>query len=100
MSNDMSRGLSKGWFINDHRWFLCSNKSKYFIFKAEELFKFKRTFELIKFFSHKEEIGDCKKSLGMVWDVNTDLITYNAKSKNPDEFINAVNVLKRVSKSD
>jgi len=96
----LSHGLSKGWFINDHRRIFCSNKSKYLIFKAEELIKFKWTFELNKFFSHKEEIGDCNKSLGMVWDANSDLLTYNAKSKNPNEFINAVNVLKRVSKSD
>ncbi len=68
------------------------------IFNAEELIKFKRTFEFNKFFSHKEEIGDCNKSLGKVWDANTDLLTYNAKSKNAHEFINAVNVLKRVSK--
>ena len=32
-------------------------------------------------FEDKEEIFDCNKVLGMVWDANTDLLTYNAKYK-------------------
>ncbi len=35
----------------------------------------------------------------MVWDANTDLITYNAKYKNADKFIEAMS-LKKVSKGD
>ena len=35
----------------------------------------------------------------MVWDANTDLITYNAKYKNADQFIEAMS-LKKVSKGD
>ncbi len=36
-------------------------------------------------FSDKEEVFDLNKVLGMVWDANTDLITYNAKYKNADQ---------------
>ena len=50
-------------------------------------------------FSDKEEIFDSNKVLGMVWDANTDLITYNAKYKNADQFIEAMS-LKKVSKGD
>ncbi len=32
-------------------------------------------------FEDKEEVFDCNKVLGMVWDTNTDLLTYNAKYK-------------------
>jgi hypothetical protein len=39
------------------------------------------------YFSIKEELFDSNKVLGMVWDANTDLITYNAKYKNADQFI-------------
>ena len=35
----------------------------------------------------------------MVWDANTDLITYNAKYKNADQYIEAMS-LKKVSKGD
>ena len=35
----------------------------------------------------------------MVWDENTDLLTYNAKYKSTIEFINAVNLHRKVSKS-
>jgi hypothetical protein len=35
----------------------------------------------------------------MVWDANTDLISYNAKYKNADQFIEAMS-LKKVSKGD
>jgi hypothetical protein len=41
-------------------------------------------------FSDKEEIFDSNKVLGMVWSANTDLITYNAKYKNADQFIEAM----------
>jgi len=50
-------------------------------------------------FSDKEEIFDPIKVLGMVWDAKTNLITYNAKYKNADQFIEAIN-LKKVSKGD
>ena len=50
-------------------------------------------------FINKEEIFDSNKVLGMVWDANTDLITYNAKYKNADQFIEAMS-LKKVSKGD
>jgi hypothetical protein len=36
----------------------------------------------------------------MVWDENTDLLTYNAKYKSTIEFINAVNLHRKVSKSE
>ncbi len=36
----------------------------------------------------------------MVWDENTDLLTYNAKYKSTIEFINAVNFHRKVSKSE
>ncbi len=49
--------------------------------------------------SDKEEVFDLNKVLGMVWDANTDLITYNAKYKNADQFIEAMS-LKKVSKGD
>jgi hypothetical protein len=45
-------------------------------------------------FSNKEEIFDSNKVLGMVWDANTDLITYNAKYKNADQFIEAMSLKK------
>jgi hypothetical protein len=48
-------------------------------------------------FSNKEEIFDLNKVLRMVWDDNTVLITYYAKYKNEDEFIEAMS-LKKVSK--
>ncbi len=51
-------------------------------------------------FEDKEEIFDCNKVLGMVWDANTDLLTYNAKYKSTIEFINAVNTHTKVSKSE
>jgi hypothetical protein len=35
----------------------------------------------------------------MVWDVNTDLLTYNAKYKSTIKFISAVNIHKKVYKS-
>jgi hypothetical protein len=50
-------------------------------------------------FEDKEEVFDCNKVLGMVWDANTDLLTYNAKYKSTIKFINAVNLHKKVSKS-
>jgi hypothetical protein len=50
-------------------------------------------------FEDKEEVSDCNKVLGMVWDANTDLLTYNAKYKSTIKFINAVNLHKIVSKS-
>jgi hypothetical protein len=36
----------------------------------------------------------------MVWDANTDLLTYNAKDQEAEEFINAVNLNEKVSKSE
>ena len=39
------------------------------------------------YFSIKEELFDSNKVLGMVWDANINLITYNAKYKNADLFI-------------
>ena len=51
-------------------------------------------------FEDKEEVFDCNKVLGMVWDANTDLLTYNAKYKSTIEFINAVNTHTKVSKSE
>ncbi len=38
-------------------------------------------------FSDKEEVFDLNKVLGMVWDANTDLITYNAKYKNQNSTV-------------
>ncbi len=45
-------------------------------------------------FNDKEEIFDTKNFLGMVWDANTDLITYNTKYKNADQFIEAISLKK------
>jgi len=39
------------------------------------------------YFSIIEELFDSNKVLGMVWDANTDPISYNAKYKNADLFI-------------
>jgi hypothetical protein len=50
-------------------------------------------------FSDKDEIFDLYKVLGMVWDANTDLISYNAKYKNADQFIEAMSLMK-VSKGN
>ncbi len=36
--------------------------------------------------------------IGMVWDANTDLLTYNAKDQEAEKFINAVYLNKKVSK--
>ena len=36
----------------------------------------------------------------MVWDANTDLLTYNAKYRSMIEFINAVNLHRKASKSE
>jgi hypothetical protein len=50
-------------------------------------------------FINKEEIFDSKKVLGMVWDANTDLISYNAKYENADQYIEAMS-LKKFSTGD
>jgi hypothetical protein len=42
---------------------------------------------------------ELNKVLGMVWNAYTDLITYNAKYKNADQFIEAMS-LKKVSKGN
>ena len=39
------------------------------------------------YFSIIDELFDSNKVLGMVWDANTDPISYNAKYKNADLFI-------------
>jgi len=51
-------------------------------------------------FEDKEEIFDFNKVLGMVWDASTDLLTYNAMYKRLIEFINAVNLHRKVCKSE
>jgi len=50
-------------------------------------------------FSNKEEIYDSNKVLGMVWDANTELMPYNAKYKQAEQFIEAMS-LKKVSLGD
>ncbi len=51
-------------------------------------------------FEDNEDVFDCNKVLGMVWDANTNLLTYNTKYKSMIKFINAVNIHRKVSKSE
>ncbi len=81
---DQSRRKKDGWILplpEGRRSILVQHPRQYFWVQQRKLERFKN------------------KVLGMAWDANTDLITYNAKYKNADQFIEAMS-LKKVSKGD